>query len=184
MATSNFKTMTNFPLIILNDIKEKICPECGCGCSDDADKCEDCGCDISDVEAIVNYSLCSEIIRGMEKVAEELNDIQEFYTVTVESGHYEGVQFYVDEKYCDIEDMSNEESRNEFGICRSEMLRRYKVAGNTIRRELRKIAKDIGLDEVVCVARFSNGEAWFQKVDSNKPLPVKVAAKAAMAAAV
>lgn len=183
MATANFKTMTDFPLIVSDDIREKVCPECGCGCPDDADKCENCGSDLSEVETVVDDFLCAERTREMEKVAEELNEAQDFYAVSVESGYYAGVQFYVDEKYCDIEDMSNEESRDEFGICRSEMLRRYKVAGNKIRRGLRKAAKDLGLDEVVCTARFSNGEAIYTKVEPNKPMPLKVAVKAAMAAA-
>lgn len=183
MATANFKTMADFPLIVSDDIREKICPECGCGCPDDADKCEDCGCDLSGVEAVMDDFLNAERVREMERVAEELNEAQDFYTVSVESGYYAGVQFYVDEKYCDVDEWTNEDAQNEFGICRSKMLRRYKVAGNTIRRGLRKAAKDLGLDEVVCTARFSNGEAWFQKVESNKPLPLKVAVKAAIAAA-
>jgi ribosomal protein L40E len=183
MATANFKTMTDFPLIVSNTIREKICPECGCGCAEDADKCGDCGCDLTDVEPIVDDFLCEERMREMEKVAEELNGVQSFYNVSVESGYYTGIQFYVDEKYCDIDDMSNEESRDEFGICRSEMLRRYKVAGNTIRRGLYKAAKDLGLDTLVCTARFSNGEAWYTKVEPHKPLPSRVAAKAAIAAA-
>lgn len=183
MGAANFKTMTDFPLIVSGNIMEKVCPECGCGCPDNADKCEECGCDLSEVYPIADEFLCSERTREMEMVAEKLNRVQEFYTVSVESGHYEGVQFYVDEKYCDVDEWTNEDAQNEFGICRSEMLRRYKVAGNKIRRGLRKAAKDIGLDEVVCTARFSNGEAWFQKIEPDKPLSARVAAKAAIAAA-
>lgn len=183
MATANFKTMADFPLIASDDIREKICPECGCGCPDDADKCEHCGCDISEVDSIVDDFLCDERTREMEKVAEELNEAQDFYTVSVESGYYSGVQFYVDENYWKVEKWTNSDAQDEFGICRSEMLRRFKVAGNKIRRGLYKAAKDLGLDVLVCTARFSNGEAWFTKVDPNKPLPVKVAAKAVYSAA-
>lgn len=183
MATANFKTMADFPLIVSDDIREKICPECGLGNCEDADKCEDCGCDISEVKTVIDNFLCSERAREMEKVAEELNEVQDFYTVSVESGYYAGLQFYVEGKYWHIEDMSNEESRDEFGVCRSEMLRRYKVAGNKIRRGLYKAAKDLGLDTLVCTARFSNGEAWYTKVEPNKPLPIRVAIKAAIAAA-
>lgn len=182
MATANFKTMADFPLIAKCDEYIKVCPECGLSNSSDAEKCE-CGCDLAEVEAIVDDWECEYILEEMRKVAAKLNEAQPFYEVTVESGYYSGVQFYVDEKYWKIEDMSNEASRDEFGVCRSEMLRRYKVAGNTIRRGLYKAAKDLGLDTLVCTARFSNGEAWYTKVEPNKPLPVKVAVKAAIAAA-
>lgn len=182
MATANFKTMADFPLIVSDDIREKICPDCGCGCPDDADKCESCGADLSEVETIVDEFQCEERMREMEKVAAELNDSQEFYTVSVESGYYAGVQFYVEGKYYNVEDWTNADAQDEFGICRSEMLRRYKVAGNTIRRGLHKAAKDLGLDTLVCTARFSNEEAWYTKVEPNKPLPLKVAVKAALAA--
>lgn len=183
MATANFKTMADFPLIVSDDIREKRCPECGLGNRDDADKCEDCGCDLTGVEPIVDDFLCAARTQEMGKVAEELNGVQDFYTVSVECGYYAGVQFYVEDKYYDVSAMDNEEARYEFGVCRSEMLRRYKVAGNTIRRGLYKAAKDFGLDTLVCTARFSNGEALYTKVEPNKPLPLRVAVKAAIAAA-
>ena len=119
MATANFRTMADFPLIVKGEEYIKVCPECYLSNSSEAEKCE-CGCDLSEVEAIVDESTCNYIIGEMEKVAAALNEAQPFYNVTVESGYYSGVQFYVDCKYCDIEDMSNEESRDEFGICRSE----------------------------------------------------------------
>ena len=124
-----------------------------------------------------------ELAEQMKKVAAELNDAQPFYEVTVEGGYYSGIQFYVDSKYWTIENWTNEEAQEEFGMCRSEMLRKYKVAGNTIRKGLYKAKDELGLDELICTARFSNGEAWYSKVDPRKPLPVKVAAKAAIAAA-
>ena len=183
MATANFKTMKDFPLIVSDDIKEKICPECGLGNRDDEDKCEGCGCDLSEVKTTTDDFSCSERTREMEQVASELNDVQAFFAVSVESGYYYGVQFFVDEKYCDLETWDNETAQEEFGVCRSEMLRRFKVAKNTICRGLRKAAKTLGLDEIICIARFSNGEAMFQKVEPNKPLPVRMAAKVANAAA-
>ena len=100
----------------------------------------------------------------MEKVAQRLNAAQPFYEVTLESGHYCGVQFYVEEKYWKIEQMDNEESQEEFGMCRSEMLRKYKTAGNLIRRELRKAKQDLGLFELSIIAQFSNGETMYSKV--------------------
>ena len=180
MATANFRTMADFPLIVKGEEYIKVCPECYLSNSSEAEKCE-CGCDLSEVEAIVDESTCNYIIGEMEKVAAALNEAQPFYNVTVESGYYSGVQFYVDCKYCDIEDMSNEESRDEFGICRSEMLRKYKVSGNTIRKGLRKAAKDLGLDELLVAARFSNGETWYSRVDPKKGPTLRQAVKAAVA---
>lgn len=183
MSAPNFKTMADFPLIAAETPYMRVCPECGFGNCGDDEKCENCGCDISNVEAVVDDFLCEEMMRDMQKVADKLNEVQDFYTVSVESGYYTGCQFYVADKYYDVSAMDNEEARDEFGMCRSEMLRRFKVAGNTIRRELRKAAKDLGIGEYLCTARFSNGEAWYTKVEPNKPVPLKVAVKAAIAAA-
>lgn len=178
MATANFKTMADFPLIVKGEEYIKVCPECYLSNSSDAEKCE-CGCDLSDVEAIVDECECNYIIKEMEKVAAALNDAQPFYTVSVESGYYSGVQFYVDEKYCGLKDMDNDECRDEFDMCRSEMLRKFKVAGNTIRKGLEKAKEELGLDELICVARFSNGEAWYERVDPKKGATARQAAKAA-----
>lgn len=182
MGTANFKTMEDFPLIAAEDRYEKICPECHCGIDAAESKCTECGCDLSGVEAVIDDCECEYILGEMENVAKELNEIQPFYTVSVESGYYAGAQFYVEGKYYDLEAMDNEESREEFGVCRSEMLRRFKVAGNTIRRRLRKAKDELGLVELLVTARFSNGETWYSKVDHRKPIPLKVAAKAALCA--
>lgn len=183
MATANFKTMADFPLIVGSNTYIRVCPECGISNDATAEKCEDCGCNLTGEDAILDELYSRDLVEQMEKVAVELNDAQPFYEVTVESGYYSGIQFYVDSKYWHIEDMDNDESQDEFGMCRSEMLRKYKVAGNTIRKGLYKAKDDLGLDELICTARFSNGEAWYQKVDTRKPLPLKVAVKAAIAVA-
>lgn len=184
MSTANFHSMTDFPLIVAEDEYRKYCPECGLGNCGDSDKCEDCGCDLTDVEAVYDDLGMADMIGEMERAAKRMNEAQDFYTVTVQSGYYSGVQFYVDEKYWKLEDMDNEESREEFGMCRSKMLRKYKVAGNMIRRELRKAREDLGLMEIVCTARFSNGEAMYTRVD--RPMSdaekIRVAVKAAIAA--
>jgi len=163
MATGNFKSMDKFPLIVAKDIYTKVCPDCGLTMDGEADKCE-CGCDLADVEANADYWMNDERVTEMNKVADELNAAQKFFKVTVESGYYEHVQFYVEENYWDVENWDNDDAQNEFGICRSEMLRRYKVAENTVVRGLRKAAKQYGYDEIAICARFSNGETWYSKV--------------------
>lgn len=164
MATGNFKSMSDFPLIVAKDEYVKVCPECGLSCDNDAEKCENCGCDLSCVESIYDDCLMNERVNDMEKVAERLNDMQSFYKVSVESGYYSGLQFYVEDNYYDVENWDNEDAQNEFGVCRSEVLRRYKVAGNTIRRELRKARKELCLIELCVRARFSNGETIYSQV--------------------
>ena len=165
MATGNFKSMSDFPLIVAEDIYEKICPECHCGCG--GDTCDSCGHDLTDVEAVYDQVAMQERIDDMQKVADRINEmghVSDFFDVTVESGYYSGVQFYVEDKTWKIEDIDNEDAQCTYGCCRSEALRRYKVAGNTIRRELQKAKKGLCLMELGVVARFSNGETIYEKV--------------------
>jgi hypothetical protein len=156
--------MMDFPLIVTEDRYIKICPECLCGQDSEKDKCEICGCDLTEVEGIFDECENQYLLGEMEKVAKRLNTEQPFYTVSVDSGNYCGLQFYVEDKYWKIEQMDNEESQEEFGMCRSKMLRKYKTAGNLIRRELRKAKYDLGLWELGIVAQFSNGETIYTKV--------------------
>ena len=164
MSCPNFMSMKDFPLIVSEDYYIKVCPECGLTNDSKSDKCDDCGCGLTDVSAIYYDCKNEYIFKEMEKVAERLNAAQPFYEVTIESGHYCGLQFYVSENYWKIEQMDNQESKEEFGMCRSKMLRQYKSAGNLIRRELRKAKQDLGSYELGIVARFSNGETMYTKV--------------------
>ncbi len=181
MATANFRNMANFPLIVASDTYIKVCPECYCSNEEDAEKCSECGCDITDTERHFDDIAAQEIVKEMEKVADSLNSEQSFFSVSVESGYYSGVQFYVDEEYYNLEDFTNEDARNEFDMCRSAMLRKYATAANKISKGLYKAKDELDMEELVCTARFSNGEAWYHKVDTRKPLPLKVAVKAALA---
>lgn len=181
MSTANFKSMKDFPLIVAANEYCKVCPECGCTQASDAVKCDECGCDLSGVDSVYDEWTMDDIVRNMEAKAKELNEYLTFYTVSVESGYYSGLQFYVDEKYCDVEDMDNDESNYEFGMCRSKMLRKYKSEGNWLRRALQKAKKEIGLMELGVVARFSNGETMYTKISPDMPkrAALKVAVNAA-----
>ena len=166
MSCPNFKSMRDFPLIVADDPYLKPCPDCGAWNSEEATKCEDCGCSLEDVSPVYDELSCEDICNGMQRVADRMNGAQPFYNVTVESGHYRGVQFYVDCKYYerDLLEMDSEDSRDEFGWPRWLMLRKFKSAGNMIRRELEKARKEMGLDKLVCIDIFSNGEAIYRKV--------------------
>jgi hypothetical protein len=181
MSTANFKSMKDFPLIVAKDEYCKVCPECGCTQVSDAAKCDECGCNLSGVDSVYDEWTMDDMVRNMEAKAKELNEYLTFYTVSVESGYYSGLQFYVDEKYCDVEDMDNEDARMEFGMCRSKMLRKYNSEGNWLRRELRKAKDELGLVELGVTARFSNGEVWYTEIKPEMPkwAALKVAVNAA-----
>ena len=163
MSTSNFHHMEDFPLIVAENMFVRVCPDCGVANERGAEKC-DCGCDLSCVEEEYDQLAMDGLVSDMERVAAELNDAQQFFEVSVKSGYYSGVQFYVEDRHGDVTTYDNEGAKYEFGVCRSEMLRRFKVAGNRVRRGLHKAKKELGLDEIVCYARFSNGECVYRRV--------------------
>lgn len=163
MATSNFKSMADFPLIVKDDMMVNYCPHCEMYVGA-AEKCGECGADLTEVESVYDESGMNDLVTGMEEWCASMNERQPFYKVSVESGYYCGVQFYVEENYYKIEEWDNEECRNELDMCRSEMLRKYKAAGNMIRRELEKARKELGMMELGIVATFSNGETIYTKV--------------------
>lgn len=163
MATPNFKSMADFPLIVHDDMYIKYCPHCEMYVEAD-EKCGECGADLSNVESEYDKSGMSYVLTGMEERCASMNERQPFYKVSIESGYYCGVQFYVEENYDHLEYWNNEDCRNELDMCRSEMLRKYKAAGNMIRRELNKARKELGMMELGIVARFSNGETVYTKV--------------------
>lgn len=161
MSTANFLSMKEFPLVCAEDPMMKICPNCGLG--QNGDNCENCGHDLSNEEEIVDEIACDDIVHEMERWAEKMNGEQLFFHVSVASGYYCGVQFYIEDEYR-VEDMENEETQYEFGMCRSLALRKYATAANKIRKMLQKAKKEIGLIELSMVAQFSNGEAMYVKV--------------------
>lgn len=164
MSAPNFKTMSDFPLIVAEPQYRKVCPGCGLSHCDDAETCEECGTDLSSVEAEYDDLAAEDDYSNMKWYADKANEEQDFFTVTVESGYYTGLQFYVEEKYDDIEEWSNDDAQYEFGMSRSEMLRKYKAAGNAVRKMLAKAKEDLCLTELSCMGVFSNGEAVYRKV--------------------
>ena len=156
--------MNDFPLIVAEDEKMKICPECGFTCGGEDENCENCGCDLSEVEAEYDEILMSQRVEEMEEFAEKINSIQDFYEVTVESGYYSGVQFYVEGKYWKLEDWDSDEIKDEFDLRRRTVLRRQNAACKRVQNELNRAKKELGLIQLGVFARFSNGETWYSKV--------------------
>ena len=81
------------------------------------------------------------------------------------SGYYCGLQLFVDELH-DPNEYDNEDCRWEFDLCRSVAIRRYNSEINKINRELRKLARFYGFDELYCAALFSSGEAVYRRVEN------------------
>lgn len=101
--------------------------------------------------------------RGAKELAENFSRDLEFFDVTVESGYYESFQFYVESRHGDVEDMDNEDTHYYFDLCRSKALRKEASELRKIRRWL-MARKAGGYNEVGIVARFSNGETWYNIV--------------------
>lgn len=115
--------------------------------------------------AVCDESVSDECYGMMEEIADELNDLQPFFEVKVLGGYYEGVQFYVEEKYCDdIADWKPEDYMDEFGWDKDETLRRFNDAVETITAKLAEAKEWFGMTELAVAARFSNGEVIYAKV--------------------
>lgn len=104
-------------------------------------------------------------------MAEEFNETLIFHDVEVISGHYDGFQFYVTEKYENIFDLDksskycidNEDARYYFDMFRSQALIKAEAEKRKIRKWLNSLT-DSGFNIVVCVGIFSNGEAVYHIV--------------------
>lgn len=112
-----------------------------------------------------------------------LNSELKFFKISIESGYYTGAQLWVDVTrdadnagfYDDGYDTDNWYCRYWFDMCRSEAIRKYEAERRKVLRMLAKLAKSWGFEEYVCIARFSNGEAWYEKA-INKRARLKAAA--------
>lgn len=164
MSTANFKTMKDFPLIIAEDTYCKVCPECKCTNAEDADECENCGADLSAVSAFADDFQREDIVGEMQRAADEINAESDFFNVSVESGYYTGVQFYVEDKGEFLDEMDDEECQYEWGMDKDEALRRYEEDYKAVLASLQKAKENIGLTELAVMARFSNGEVMYSKI--------------------
>lgn len=138
MSTANFKSMDNFPLYVF-------------------DMEDDDEWDWDDWRWFEG--------RMIEREMEEFNESLKFHKVSLESGYYAGVQFYVEDmekmdEYPD--DYTNSECQYLFGMCRSKTFRAYHSEQNKIRKWLKKISKEYNFKELKVIGSFSNGETFYQ----------------------
>ena len=178
MSAPNFRTMADFPLFVTETPYCKVCPECGCTCADDADECDECGTDIKDIKAVYDEVADNDNCTNMVRATERLNRGLMFHKVTVESGYYVGLQFFVETRI-DPNELDNDACLYEWDICRSEACRRYGVEKRRLAKALRKEAEGLGLTELACMGIFSNGEAVYVRVNAGKREKLIAAANAA-----
>lgn len=118
-------------------------------------------------DEIEYYDICDIVQSDLDDVNRDLL----FHKITMQSGYYTGVQFYVESEHDLGEyDYDNEECHYYFDCCRSVAYRKYQSEINKINRKLKRMAKQYGFDELVCTGRFSNGEALFSRVTTRTRL--------------
>ena len=106
-----------------------------------------------------------ETFLSVSDAVETVNDELHFHKISVISGYYSGIQLYVEEQH-DPNDYDNSDCRYFFDMYRSQAIRRYKSEINKINRKLRRIADRYGFERLACTAVFSNGEAFYERVEN------------------
>lgn len=170
MSAANFYTMRDFPLFAKDYSEDaKRCPECGAIMDADVEVCEDCGCDELEDYTYFDQFLADEEWNKIASLMDELNRDLLFHKVEMRSGYYTGVQFYVETEHnLNEEDYSNDDCHYYFDCCRSVAYRKYAAEVRKINRKLAAWGKEYGFQEYVCVARFSNGEAWYDLASNSR----------------
>lgn len=94
------------------------------------------------------------------------NDQLKYHKIELKSGYYDGVQLFVVAEHDDegIESMDNTDAWYYFDMCRSKAIRAWKADKNLVNKVMKELAKELGMIEIRMVARFSNGEALYEKV--------------------
>jgi hypothetical protein len=166
MSAANFATMENFPLYVLNSTTCPVCPSCGTPWdNDNGDTCLECGYQGEPEEAYDPFEDAYNS-RALSAAAETVNDELAFFRVSVRSGYYFGMQFYVEEPELSPAELDNEGCRYNWDMCRSVAIRRRNAEIRKVNRWLERTAREYGMMKLVCVGRFSNGECLYQEADS------------------
>lgn len=158
MATGNFATQKNFPLIVANDdaIREYLC----------------LGhlTELEDFDYIVYFE-------NLKAYLEELNTNTELFEITIENGYYEGIQLWIFpkhygcetvEKYVDfmLENIESYEDKQEYHDDVEYYSEEFEKELSQLFDNMEKIKNLMNMFELEVVARFSNGETLYDKVPS------------------
>lgn len=111
-----------------------------------------------------------EDIKAAEELAENFTENLKYHDITVVGGYYSGFQFYVEEKYSNKFDLDkqsiycidNYDAHYYFDVCKSVAIREADREKRKIRKWLESL-ENHGYEIIVCIGRFSNGEAIYEK---------------------
>ncbi len=111
----------------------------------------------------------------MQEELDGLNRDFDFFKISVEGGHYYGVQLYV-EACVYAQDAGFDEDGDEYATnedCRyyldmylSQAKRRYAAEVRKVNKAMERFAKAWDFEEYLCTAIFSNGEAIYEPANS------------------
>ena len=92
----------------------------------------------------------------------------DFFDISLKSGYYNGVQIYVDYKpdLCDPEYMTNDDTQYFLDLPLSVAKRKHEAEIRRIQKWLARLGR-IGAVKLIAVARFSNGEQWYERAKAN-----------------
>lgn len=163
MSATNFQTMRDFSLFTKNYIEGvKRCPECGAIMDAEATECDCCGYDELEDYSCFDELACQEEWDEITALMDDFNWELMFHKVNLQCGYYYGIQFVVEAEHdLTAYDYDNDECHYYFDCCRSVAYRKYGAEVRKINRWMAKLAKRYGFEEIVCTARFSNGEAMY-----------------------
>lgn len=166
MSAPNYCTMENFSLFVKEyDEEVKRCPKCGTILDADATECDICGCEDLEECCYFDDLAWEDDWREIENELDDINDGLMFHKISLRSGYYSGMQFYVEAEHdLDEYDYDNSDCHYYFDCCRSVAYRKYEAEQRKINRKLAELGKRWGFQKAVCTARLSNGEACFKLV--------------------
>ena len=169
MSTANFTTMKNFPLYTYPTTHwERYCEDCEEWFDEDEEVCPYCESE-NTVLRDSGYILADDFVYCVNTKIEKLNRGLTFHKVSIESGYYTGLQFYVEEEH-DLEryEYDNDDCEWNFGMSRSRAYCMFYAERLKIQKRLAELAYEHGMDELFCVGVFSNGEAVYEKVEDTQ----------------
>lgn len=170
MSTANFRTQSDFPLFVKEDMLIKLCPECHCANDADANECVECGRPLSDVPSYDDVVGMEDWKRDLDNALDALNHRLRFYRVVTLSGYYTGMQLFVERTDADDpRDLDNADTHYLYDCCRSKAVRMIEREEARTVREMRKIAQSLDMMELICFAHSSNGEAFYQEASRKQP---------------